>query len=771
MKIGKIIKYLLLTVSVLTALLVLSSCKNETGPGKREETPREYFDSVPDNLDFNGEKITVIHWNNDFVNRELVADETTNDALDKAVLERNRSVSGRLNVELQFVEGDVAPEYYMPIVQEDILAGTADFDIVSGVQCQAGQLCIEGCYLDLSAAKYLDLSKKYWNSDYINQMKIGSSRVYMLGGDISLTTTAWASTMLYDIKLYSELFGSTDKFYDEILAGEWTLDNFFNKCRNAYADLNGNNERDEGDRYGLGLMTSSSIVDMFCFSSGVKFTSRDQNNYPILNINNDSTITFLKIFTDAVNNNAGIWAYKVDDRPDSFIRSLFEATTMDSISTNTHDFNDFGVIPYPKLQANDKKYKSWISDNTSVYSVPITLEKSREDAVFAVLELMASETRRICLPAYYETALIDKYTRDAQSRTMLDIIHDGATADFVSVYSEALGGIGTIMRQEVAYGEGDLLKNYSDRIIDAESKLTELISEYEKNTSEDQPDQSEQNTDTDLPDDSDYKPENAISDAWRVLGGKYRISGVLLSTDISDTFSYAYSGDEIVVKSPPNSYKGGYFPTAVIQSKDKLPLDGLSVRFKTDNGFLYTNAGYSASYSFVWTDKPIEALPQYTDQIGTNGLREALPDGAHALSVIFMGTMDTSGPVSNLMYIVMHDGTDAAPEIDHRRGYRWAFRVDTDLSSGVDISVREDDELGYVVSVNGVEYREGKRGEETIPVDLTPLCGTDLGHIAFGAEATGKYEFANFTVSSICGKPASRYFTNETDEDTSAVTE
>ena len=756
--------FLSLLLSVLFAAFV--SCGEDDLQTNKESDSHEYFDSISGGLNFNGETVKIIHWNNDFVNRELVADEVKNDALDKAVLERNKSVNERIGVNLKFIEGDIAPEYYMPLVEEDILAGSADFDIISGVQCQAGKLCAAGCYLDLSTAKYIDLTKSYWNSDYINQMKIGSSRLYMLGGDISLTTTAWASTMLYDKKMYSELFGSTDKFYDEILAGEWTLDVFFDKCRDAYSDLNGNKEKDEKDRFGLGIMTSGSVVDMFCFSSGVQFSSRDQNNYPKLDIDNQGTSAFLKIFNDAITKNRGIWAYNYEYQPNGFIQSLFEATTIDAIAQNTHDFDDFGVIPYPKLNDSIKKYRSWISDNTSVYSVPATLENSREDMVFTVLEAMASETRRICLPAYYETALKDKYTRDAQSRTMLDIIHDGATADFVSIYSESLGGIGTVMRQVFANGDGDIIKNFSEKIEEAKIKLVELISEYEKNTSDETDTQPPASSETDANDSLEYSPENEISADWEVFGGKYRTSGVLLNNDLSDSFCYTYSDDGgISVSSPPNSVKGGYFPTAAIQSAGTVPLNDLSVSICTDDGFSFDNVGYSASVSFVWTDKKIESLPQYTDQIGTNGLREAIPDDAHALSVVFLGTADTAGTVSNIMYIILHDGTETAPEIDHRVGYRWAIQISNDLSEGVEIAVSEDKTLGYVVSVNGIEYREGLRGGEPLPIDLTALKDVKEGNICIGVEATGRDQFSNFTLNTICGESARDFFKARTQAD------
>lgn len=769
---NNVLKKLIFAAIVLfCATLLFSSCNDETKPDDRPKNDEGYFDDLPSDLDFDGETVTIVHWDNAFVNRELTADNTQNDALDKAVIERNRSVEERLGIKLDFKAGNIAPEYYMPILQEEILSGDVDYDIVSGVQCQTGALCVNGCYSDLSEAKYIDINKSYWNSDYIKELKIGPTRFYMLGGDISLTTTAWASTMLYNTTLYTSLFGSTDNLYTEIINGEWTLDNFFEKCRGAYLDVNGNGQTDESDRFGLGLQTTGSIIDMFCFSSGVEFTQRDKDNYPVLDVDNEQTIEFTEKFNNAISNNPGIWAFTSENLPEKYIDSLFEATTMDAISTSTRNSDEIGVIPYPKLNKNERIYHSWISDNTLVYSIPITVKEDRKDMICATLEAMASETRRICLPAYYETALKDKYTRDENARTMLDLIHDGATADFTSIYSEQLAGIGTIMRQQIGYGNDDFENNYFYIANDAAKALKKMIETYEINTSDD-PTAIDTTTESDddtteinvIPVDSltaDFKADNTISDEWDVLAGKYRSSGILIKNDITSEYSYKYENDgSISVMSAPESVRGGLFPTAAIVSKKKVNLGGLNVTFRAGEGFGFKNAGYSSSFSFVWTTKPIDSLPEYTDQIGTNGLRECVPDDAYALAVVFMGTKETDRAMSDLMYIIMFDATGAAPEIDHRIGYRWCMNVNTDLSQDVNISVKKDDILGFVISVNDVEYREGVRGNQTLPIDLVPLREARRGHICVGAESTGNDMFASFELKTINNKNAKEYFEN-----------
>ena len=48
---------------------------------------------------------------------------------------------------------------------------------------------------------------------------------------------------------------------------------------------------------------------------------------------------------------------------------------------------------------------------------------------------------KIVLPAYYETGLKVKYTRDNESAQMIDIIHDNIGNGFVLAYDDALNCI------------------------------------------------------------------------------------------------------------------------------------------------------------------------------------------------------------------------------------------------------------------------------------------------------------------------------------------
>ena len=55
---------------------------------------------------------------------------------------------------------------------------------------------------------------------------------------------------------------------------------------------------------------------------------------------------------------------------------------------------------------------------------------------------MAFESYKSVTPAYYETALKTKYTRDNLSSQIVDLLHDTAMTDIAYVFGDAFSSLG-----------------------------------------------------------------------------------------------------------------------------------------------------------------------------------------------------------------------------------------------------------------------------------------------------------------------------------------
>ena len=94
---------------------------------------------------------------------------------------------------------------------------------------------------------------------------------------------------------------------------------------------------------------------------------------------------------------------------------------------------DFGILPLPKYDEAQEDYITFVNPAGSCLTVPITVASVERSGI--VLEAMASESYRYLTPAYYNTALQQKYTRDNESAEMLDLLLQNRVYDLAMIYS------------------------------------------------------------------------------------------------------------------------------------------------------------------------------------------------------------------------------------------------------------------------------------------------------------------------------------------------
>ena len=101
-------------------------------------------------------------------------------------------------------------------------------------------------------------------------------------------------------------------------------------------------------------------------------------------------------------------------------RLLFHLDTLSDAERMRSYEVEFGFLPYPKYDEAQESYLSL--DWGGLMGVPTTI--TDPECVGAVLELLAYESSNTVIPAYYDTVLTGKLTRDEDAKKMLDIIFD-----------------------------------------------------------------------------------------------------------------------------------------------------------------------------------------------------------------------------------------------------------------------------------------------------------------------------------------------------------
>ena len=217
------------------------------------------------------------------------------------------------------------------------------------------------------------------------------------------------------------------------------------------------------------------------YSSGVDFTARDEDGYPQLNLNNETTLDLVdKLLSLMINNEAVFAATDNNQHVDKFgngnalfLQNRFFLTAWNQLRTME---DDYGILPMPKYSKDIEGYHSTVESFVQWGSVPVTVT----DPVFvsAVAEALAYESRIHTTPAYYETTLKLKQTRDDASMEMIDMIMAGRDTDYL--YINPLGGMNSIFAKVFNAGENNLASQYASLEMAANTTLRNLIDTYEE---------------------------------------------------------------------------------------------------------------------------------------------------------------------------------------------------------------------------------------------------------------------------------------------------
>ncbi|MGM9683614.1 MAG: hypothetical protein ACI3XQ_08445 [Eubacteriales bacterium] len=453
-------------ICIMLVLIMLSfslaSCQkgksNETESSNstvstESETNKAYADDLPEDLDFDGQQITIACRGGDWWEMELNQFEMSDNIVNNSVYMRNTAVQNRLNVVLNVVPGNTSQSTYMGDVKTAVLSGMCDYDIVAGAQYLAAVMMLENCWANLSDAPYLNYDKDYWHDEYMDSLSINTNTRYMLAGDIALSKIGWTSCLYYNKDIYNNYLSSEyGSMEDMVLNHEWTLEDMKVMCAKV------TDSTDESEDAVIGMvLNNESMCDRMTISFGIEFSKRDSEGYPYITLNNEKTEDFVNQVLPMYTSLPGFTLATEGEDLDKFIRNeaLFGNgtlyTAMFRLKAEGINVN-YGIIPWPLYDENMTEYNSAVQDNIALYMIPSCTAESKMGAICAVLEAMCSETYTKVTPNLYEVVLKTKYASDDIYGKIVDIINDSAKTDIIYVYSYELNRIGQFLR-DIAQGK------------------------------------------------------------------------------------------------------------------------------------------------------------------------------------------------------------------------------------------------------------------------------------------------------------------------------
>ncbi|MCR5262337.1 MAG: hypothetical protein K6D94_00570 [Clostridiales bacterium] len=435
-----------LTAALLLAVMILSSfacgessstpapsadapsANNEDGgvvTAEEETTEDIQYNDNLGSLDFGGKEFRIRTIQNQNVHNAIDSEEQTGDTYNDALYLRNRAIEERFNTKI--VE-TIAPDNNGE--SKIILAGEDAFETTS-VRCPAALTMWEdGLLYSFEKIPNVDLTQPYWSQSLNDSISLANQQ-YVAIGAFDMNVYDLTYCLLFNKKIAADY--SLGDFYGLVGDGKFTMDKMSEQMQAVLMDVNGDNEMDVNDQWGY-LANSKQVLPDFWIAAGEKSIMKDENDLPYNNMTSERFHSvFIKTFE--IMYDTGVYFSKLPMDADvgteairlfSSNQSLFMDVSLFHIGMLRNMEADFGILPYPKYNEEQKEYYSRVSYYWCCI-VPVT----NTDLEFtgAMLEALNCESANSVVPAYYEIALKGKFSRDNESEQMLQLIADNRIVD------------------------------------------------------------------------------------------------------------------------------------------------------------------------------------------------------------------------------------------------------------------------------------------------------------------------------------------------------
>lgn len=415
--------------------------------GEEELSRADYPDSLPE-LDFGGADV-IVHSRGDDSPTEVVSEEITGEAVNDAIYERNELVGRKLNVKIGVYVGEGWERYDASVnaIRSSVMASDGAFDIIAGWSARIPALSLEGLFLNLNKMNYLDFGAMWWNQSVVTDLQVGG-QLHFLTGDIARSMLSAMYAYAFNQRVAED--NQVEDLYAVVKEHRWTLDYVNGLTSQIYADLNGNGKADDDDSYGL-VTNCGNDADAYMQAGLVSMLSRDEEGYPVLDVDEERLASLVEKVYGLLWENPGVhssssgnvWYTNINGFVED--RALFATAVMSGIIGSLADMeSDYGLLPYPLYDENQPAYGTRVQDAVSLWCIPI--DAKDPDLSAAAMEALAAQSWRTVTPAYFDVALKYRYSRDAETAEMVDLIKDSIYINFECLYNESIGNPWFVMR-------------------------------------------------------------------------------------------------------------------------------------------------------------------------------------------------------------------------------------------------------------------------------------------------------------------------------------
>ena len=435
-------------------------------------------DGLDDNWDFGGKTLRVVCHNDGYEMFPAEADINKGDLVKDAKAARNEAVEAKLNcnVELAYCADINTLSAY---VQKSVLSGADEFDLIVNHVMTTGGMVTKNLFLNWYDVPHVDFSKPWWAATTSTELTYDGKCILAIS-DINANAITSTCVIAFNKNLATAY--DLGNLYDLVLNGDWTYDVMYDMIKDIYVDTDGSGTRTAGDFYGATFAVDNG-TNAWLWAFNNPIMAKDEEGVPTIAVKTDKINAIMQTIYDFYYNTNGVGSsddedfveYKMFLNKQSIMTNITLGHVMWSSFRNFED--DYGILPFPKWDENQKDYYSHVYGEHTVSCVP----KTAKDLEFigVCTEALAYESWKTITPTIYETALKTRYLRDSESKEVLDIVLDNRYFDFGFVYDN-WQGFGSLVRNMIEAKNENFESYYEKRYPKAKQHFRKILRVYDK---------------------------------------------------------------------------------------------------------------------------------------------------------------------------------------------------------------------------------------------------------------------------------------------------
>ncbi|MCQ2431129.1 MAG: hypothetical protein MJ175_00845 [Clostridia bacterium] len=386
------------------------------------EEPRPDFYStiradLDQGVDYDGYHFGVVSYDEDSWDIYIAPETQNGEIVNDAAFRRNSEVEELLNIKVEAIKD----KNYTKKFRDSVMAGDGEaYDMICFWSPGDYSAMITGqVAYDWKNVPHVRLDQDYYNQT-VNKTFTLAGRQYFAVSDFTYTVHQH-----FRILFNKDLIKNYDlpNPYEDVYSGNWTYNRMLEYCKGLYQDLDGDGKRSLGDTYGLVL--NYAFASVFPLSGGELPLSCGENGFEF-NLFSERITTMVEAIV-GLHTNPDVYVNTQGNDQYQIFRdgnAVFETYGSDPALLRDMEF-DFGYLPYPKFDENQKDYVVVAAGGLMVLpSAATDIDRSG-----MIVEALSAASHAYLADAFVDQYIENKVLRDEDSQQIYRMMRSLETYD------------------------------------------------------------------------------------------------------------------------------------------------------------------------------------------------------------------------------------------------------------------------------------------------------------------------------------------------------